>query len=420
MSAKVRLLVRILRPNGCWTYAPAVYTTNRRLRACYALVAGTAQHHPEAVYYLRFNAHGKRVWKNVGSDPVAALNELAVEVHRANGLALGIVSAEPVATPRKAAAISEPAPAEEPARLRWDTSVHDYMLEIESRKSSRTAILYQQALDEFAAASPVTYLDEITRAHLLALDAHVRNKGNSARTAYGHMVSVGTFLRYHGFADILRKNDLPRYTKKVAEAYSAEELQKLFAAAHSEDRLLFEFFLGTGFRDQEVMHASPRDVDCRSGLVHVRAKPAFNWQPKDREERSVPISDDLADKLNAHIKANPTQRLLFGTQDGKPDYHMLRRLKQTALRAGLNCGECVSEGGDRCNEHAVCKRWILHTFRRTFATMHHESGGVSIRTLADWLGHADVSTTWRYIAIADKRSAATRRAVNNSFLGLAS
>jgi hypothetical protein len=63
--------------------------------------------------------------------------------------------------------------------------------------------------------------------------------------------------------------------------------------------------------------------------------------------------------------------------------------------------------------------WVLHNFRRTFATLHHESGGVSIRTLAAWLGHAEVATTWKYIAVVDKRSPATRRAVNNRFAGLA-
>ena len=35
----------------------------------------------------------------------------------------------------------------------------------------------------------------------------------------------------------------PQADRKVAEAYSAEDLQKLFAAATPEDRLLFEFFL---------------------------------------------------------------------------------------------------------------------------------------------------------------------------------
>jgi integrase len=168
------------------------------------------------------------------------------------------------------------------------------------------------------------------------------------------------------------------------------------------------------------MHFHVRDIDFKSRLVNVRAKPEFGWQPKDREERAVPISDDLIEKLRDYVSAHPEKKLLFGTKMGKPDSHMLRRLKQTAFRAGLNCGDCVSKKKKSCLTHPVCGHWELHTFRRTFATYHHESGGVSIRTLADWLGHADPATTWGYIAIADKRSSATRSAVNNSFLSLAS
>ncbi len=35
----------------------------------------------------------------------------------------------------------------------------------------------------------------------------------------------------------------------------------MFAAANAEERMLFEFFLGTGFREQEVMFCSWRNVD---------------------------------------------------------------------------------------------------------------------------------------------------------------
>jgi integrase len=152
----------------------------------------------------------------------------------------------------------------------------------------------------------------------------------------------------------------------------------------------------------------------------VRAKPEYSFQPKDREEREVPVPDDLLAKLKAHVAKHPQQRLLFPNRRGQPQKHMIRRLKRTALKAGLNCKECVSRAGQRCDEHPACERWELHTFRRTMATYHHESGGVSIRVLADWLGHADPATTWGYLAVSDKRSAATRRAVNNSFQALAS
>ena len=238
---------------------------------------------PEACYYLRYPVEGKRVWRNVGANPLAAQNALAVQEHLIKGTALGIASVEQLAA---AAAVPEAKPtvAAAAARIPWKAAVREYLLEIEARRSKRTATLYRSALDEFAAASPVTYLDEITRTHLLALEAYVLRKGNSPRTAYNHMVSVGTFLRHFGFGDVLKKRDLPRYTPKVPIAYSPEELRRLFAAASPEDRLLFEFFLGTGFREQEVMVATVRDVDFASGLI--RCGPSPSTAPSLRIGRS--------------------------------------------------------------------------------------------------------------------------------------
>jgi integrase len=89
-------------------------------------------------------------------------------------------------------------------------------------------------------------------------------------------------------------------------------------------------------------------------------------------------------------------------------------LKNLALRAGLNCGSCVNKVGQSCGEHPVCDRWELHKFRKTFATLHHESG-VSARTLQAWLGHSSLETTLAYLKVADVRSERTRAQVNNTF-----
>ena len=109
--------------------------------------------------------------------------------------------------------------------------------------------------------------------------------------------------------------------------------------------------------------------------------------PKDKEERTIPLPDTLV-AARRHRKAKQRGSLyLFSNALGRPNGHFLRVLKKLALRAGLNCGECVSKKGLSCKEHPVCDSRSLHKFRRTFATIHHESG-VSARTLQAWLGIA--------------------------------
>ena len=62
-------------------------------------------------------------------------------------------------------------------------------------------------------------------------------------------------MKTHGVVGyFLSAADKPQYDEKDVEAYNSDELASLFAAANPEERVLFEFFLGTGYREQEVMY----------------------------------------------------------------------------------------------------------------------------------------------------------------------
>jgi integrase len=111
------------------------------------------------------------------------------------------------------------------------------------------------------------------------------------------------------------------------------------------------------------------------------------------------VPQALLNALEARKQANPGKRFIFPAKNGQPDGHMLRTLKKVALRAGLNCGHCENKSGESCAKRPVCSKVTLHSFRRTFATLHFESG---VRTL-------------RYLAVADVRSEAVRTQVENTF-----
>jgi hypothetical protein len=79
----------------------------------------------------------------------------------------------------------------------------------------------------------------------------------------------------------------------------------------------------------------------------------------------------------------------------------------------------VEEGGalrDAPYLRAVAASFLSSDVRH----LAHESGKVSIRVLADWLGHAEIDTTLGYLAVSNRRSEAVRSAVNSSFLSLMS
>jgi integrase len=216
---------------------------------------------------------------------------------------------------------------------------------------------------------------------------------------------------------VVTRRDLPRYTKKTVDAYTEDELRALFAAANDNERLIFQFFLGSGARESEVAYACWSDINFRDKTFAVTEKRAFGFIPKDREERVIPLSDSLVKALKERYARTRGTRLIFPNNQGRPNGHFLRMLKKLAKRAGLNCGECFNLGKGRrqsCVKAPVCDKFELHKFRRSFATLHHEAG-VPARQIQQWLGHSDLSTTLRYLAISDDRSEKTRSRVNNSF-----
>ena len=369
---------------------------------------------PRDIYYLRFLSGKKRVWQAVGSDGDAALVALRNKEHDLQAVGLGRIAPGVVPANQSASATS------------LENAIKGYLSEIRRFRMPKTIAACERILGVFQGRFPDRSLDSITRDDLVDHMAALREEGLGPRTVYNHLMRVKSFLRSRGIVGLLQKEDIPPYDEPEVEAYDPDQLDALFAAANAEERLLFQFFLVTGFRDQEVMFCTWKNVDFKGKVIMVRSKPELGFRPKDKEERSVPVPDSLITLLAARKKQSVSP-FVFPGPNGKPNGHFLRILQQLAFRAELNCGECNSkprktkDGKPKpvksCKTHAMCGDWGLHKFRKTFATMHNEAL-VPVTTIQRWLGHSDLATTLRYLAIADLRSERTRNQVNATFAGL--
>ena len=127
------------------------------------------------------------------------------------------------------------------------------------------------------------------------------------------MANLVTFLRAHGIVTLTLRH---KYTEKKVKAYSIEELRALNAASTDEEFQIWQFFLGTGFREDEAAHACDTDVDFRMKTIGVLEKRQWNWKPKDKEERTVPIPDALIELLKVRKSMHPDGWLIFPNTEG--------------------------------------------------------------------------------------------------------
>lgn len=171
--------------------------------------------------------------------------------------------------------------------------------------------------------------------------------------------------------------------------FSPEEVWALVRAAASEqDGAIFLTAAFTGLRMGELLALRWRDVDFAGQTIRVRAS-YYAGQlttPKSGKVRAVPLAPDVATALaqlgsREHFVGDDD--LVFtGETGGYVDGSALRRRYKLALeRAGL-------------------RRLRFHDLRHTFGT--RMIAKADIRRVQEWMGHADIQTTMRYLHYAPR------------------
>jgi integrase/recombinase XerD len=289
----------------------------------------------------------------------------------------------------------------------------DEFLELKRGKAAKTRVAYRLHLDQFIESlkNKIRFMDEITADTLRGYNKFMEANGLSGKTRHNRLMTVFFLLKKNDMKNPFPWDEMPTIEEEPAVAYSSDELDKLFAEMNAGEKLRYNFFLGSGCRDKEVTYASWKDLDFERGTYHVRRKEDVGFNPKSHESREVPLPTDLLTMLREAKKKPTHPGWIFVNDDGRPDNHLLRKLKRIALRAGLNCGHCksiVTKGkGDNkrevevsCKTDPVCEHWYLHRLRKTCATRWQENG-IPVRTIQTWLAHKNLETTMLYLGVTD-------------------
>jgi integrase len=168
------------------------------------------------------------------------------------------------------------------------------------------------------------------------------------------------------------------------DVFSPEEVWALVRAAESDqDAAIFLTAAFTGLRRGELLALRWRDVDFPGASIRVRASYSLGAlsTPKSGRVRAVPLAPDVAATLARLVgreRWTSADDLVFpGELGGYLDGSALRRRYLEALRrAGL-------------------RELRFHDLRHTFGT--RMIANADIVRVQEWMGHADIQTTRRYL-----------------------
>ena len=390
--------------NGKWQFVPVVKIDGKPKPQLVLIDGKPETWKGGGKFYLEWYEDGRRKTKIAGSSPREALDAWQLQT--------GILSGKTEAT-------EEPAEETDDTVVTIDAAIEKYLREVKATKGKATLSAYSRDLCWFRKHCSKHYVTRLTRDDIIALFGTGRDEGLNQKTINRRVLSTLMAMRGAGARLELKKGDWPKVAEVPVEAYEQEELKRFFAACEPDERLLFQVFLCTGFRSQEVATLTWDDVNWKAGTLAVRAKPELGFTPKNYEKRSVPVPRALILSLKEHRKANPESALVFPTPPHpkrpnyggeKPDAHALEACKEIAHRAGLNCGKCrsiarkakesqtqgVRTKVSKCITGPHCKKWYLHKWRHTFATNMLRST-LDIRSLQILLGHKNIATTEKYL-----------------------
>jgi integrase len=213
--------------------------------------------------------------------------------------------------------------------------------------------------------------------------------------------------------------------KRKVTPWTESRLRKIQLALPPRQSLVIPVGSGLGLRQGEILGLSPDDIDREQMIVHVDRQLAYVGNrplfklPKGRKTRTVPISRGLLEVIDDYMDAHPpvTITLPWGKTTGDPVYVRLlivtdaggvdtgcefnwRHWRPAFTMAGLT----YVEGND--GMHA-----LRHFYASTLLVR-----GVTIKELADYLGHSDPGFTLRtYTHLLPSSHEQARRAVDSIF-----
>ena len=191
--------------------------------------------------------------------------------------------------------------------------------------------------------------------------------------------------------------ELPKVIKGKARTLTPDEYVAILTALPVQHRLMVETAINTGLRWGELIALKPRHLDLLKHTLSVEetivevsiknsptgARMLTKPYPKDNEPRTMAIPADLVVQLGGWIVERGLEPgdLLFATREGTPISRNTFRTRVWRPAIKVSGVDFDVRVHDLRHAHAS---WLL-------------AGGSDLRSVMDRMGHAQITTTQKYL-----------------------
>jgi integrase/recombinase XerC len=268
----------------------------------------------------------------------------------------------------------------------------DWLRRLEAQQKSESAIVaYRVAIDdllEWSEAAARNVLEEATIVDYLR--SYQQRAGPAQATYYRRFLLLRKFLRWvsqrEGVHDPFVDLEPPPKPRQERDWLTPEEFRLLLDAAGrpernlpglaERDRLALLALVTTGLRRSELCSLEWRDLELDGRKRSLLVRSGKSGKPR-RQPLPAGLARELR-KLRDARRPEPTDPVFCGLAGGRLQETILADIiRRAAKRAGIE------------------KHVTAHTLRHTAATWLRQELG-DTRLVAEYLGHADLSTVARY------------------------
>lgn len=265
-------------------------------------------------------------------------------------------------------------------------------------KTLRQQMTAAMVLRGFAARTQEAYLAAVTalarhtqqspdRLCVDELQAYLLFLITEKKLAYASVNQAACAFRFL-FGRVLQRDNLhlaipmAKVPKRLPQILSREQVARLIGAAGSlRARTLLMATYGAGLRVSEVCALQIADIESAPDRMCLKVR-----QGKGGKDRYTLLSPRLLDGLRAYWRVGRPGRWLFPNASGTAPIDVTSAQRMYgAARDAVGLPAC---GG-------------IHTLRHCFAT-HLLEAGIDLPSLQRLLGHGYVSTTMRYLHLAQR------------------